>query len=223
MKDQIQALHRLQTQDRRLVTIERKLASIPRAKQEMERDLAKLETMLRSEVEKLGDSRSFRMDQERQLDDERDQIRSGKARISQVKNSRELTAAQRELDSTRRLSESRQSEITRIDEAISEAEGRIQGMEGGLTELRSSVTSERARLDELETKLTLNYKKARRKPRGPDRADRKDAAASLRASARERRWDRLRGRARAQVHRLQDGGRTPDLRLAAQRRDHPAV
>jgi predicted nucleic acid-binding Zn-ribbon protein len=162
MKDQIQALHRLQTQDRRLVSIERKLASIPRTKQEMERDLDKLETMLRNEVEKLGDSRSFRMDQERQLDDERDQIRNGKARISQVKNPRELTAAQRELDSTRRLSESRQSEITRIDEAITEAEGRIQGMEGGLTELRASVLSERTRLDELETKLTNNYKKARR-------------------------------------------------------------
>ena len=162
MKDQIEALHRLQTQDRRLVSIEHKLAAIPRRKQEMERDLDKLEAMLRNEVEKLDESRSFRRDQERQLDEEREHIRSGKARISQVKTSRELTAAQRELEATRRLSDSRQTEITRIDTAIADAEGRIQAMERGLTDLRSSAAAERERLDEVEAKLVRNYKKARR-------------------------------------------------------------
>ena len=60
MKDQIEALHRLQTQDRRMGSIERKLAAIPRRKQEMDRDLAKLEAMLQAEVDKLDESRGFR-------------------------------------------------------------------------------------------------------------------------------------------------------------------
>ncbi|PRP95862.1 putative zinc ribbon domain protein [Enhygromyxa salina] len=162
MKDQIEALHRLQTQDRRLVSIERKLGAIPRRKQEMERDLEKLEAMLQTELDKLDTSRSFRMDQERQLEEEREQIRSSRTRISQVKTPRELNAAQRELDSTRRLADKRQTEIGGIDEAIAEAEARIKAMEGGLSDLRESVRAELERLEKIEAKLTRSYKKARR-------------------------------------------------------------
>jgi predicted nucleic acid-binding Zn-ribbon protein len=162
MKDQIEALHRLQTQDRRMVSIERKLAALPRRKQEMERDLGKLEAMLQAELDKLGESRSFRMDQERQLEEEREQIRGSKARISQVKTPRELSAAQRELDSTRRLADSREAELARIDEAIAEAEARIKAMEGGLGDLRASVAAERTRLDEIDGKLQRSYKKTRK-------------------------------------------------------------
>ena len=161
MKDQIEALHRLQTQDRRMVSIERKLAALPRRKQEMERDLGKLEAMLQAELDKLGESRSFRMDQERQLEEEREQIRGSKTRINQVKTPRELSAAQRELESTRRLADSREAELSRIDEAIAEAEGRIKAMEGGLGDLRSSVEAERTRLDDVEAKLERSYKKTR--------------------------------------------------------------
>ena len=145
-----------------MVSIERKLAALPKRKQEMERDLDKLEAMLQAELDKLGESRSFRMDQERQHEDEREQIRGSKARISQVKTPRELSAAQRELDATRRLADSREAELTRIDDAIAEAEGRIKAMEGGLGDLRASVAAERARLDEVEAKLERAYKKARK-------------------------------------------------------------
>src|SRR5690554_1997221 len=55
MKVQIEALHRLQTQDRKMVSLERKLAALPRRKQEMERDLNKLEAMLQSELDKLDE------------------------------------------------------------------------------------------------------------------------------------------------------------------------
>jgi uncharacterized protein len=160
MKDQIEALHRLQTQDRRMVSIERKLAAVPRRKQEMERDLDRLEVMLRSELGKLDESRQFRKDQERQLEDEREQIRGSKARISQVKTPRELSAAQRELEATRRLADSRETELARIDDAIAEAEARIKTMDGGLADLRVSVTAERERLDAIEVKLQRSYKKA---------------------------------------------------------------
>ncbi len=145
-----------------MVSIERKLAALPRRKQEMERDLDKLEAMLQAELDKLDESRSFRMDQERQLEEEREQIRGSKARISQVKTPRELSAAQRELEATRRLADSREAELTRIEDAIAEAEGRIKAMEGGLGDLRASVAAERTRLDEIEAKLQRSYKKARK-------------------------------------------------------------
>lgn len=162
MKEQIDALHSLQSQDRRMVSIERKLRVIPKRRQEMGRDLDKLEAMLTSEVEKLDESRGFRMDQERQLEEEREQIRSSKARIAQVSTPRELNAAQRELEATRRLAEKRQKEIAGIDEAIDEAETRIKAMETGLGDLRTSVEAELGRLTKIEAKLERQYDKARK-------------------------------------------------------------
>jgi len=162
MKDQIEALHRLQKQDRRLVSIERKLGAIPRRKKEMDRDLGKLEAMLQAEIDRLDESKGFRMDQDRQLQEEREQIRASKARISQVKTPRELSAAQRELDSTRRLAERRQQELMTIDEAIADAESRIKTMDEGLSELRESFDTERERLEKLENKQAKAYKKVRK-------------------------------------------------------------
>lgn len=149
-----------------MVSIERKLAALPRRKQEMDRDLGKLEAMLQGELDKLDESRAFRLDQERQLEEEREQIRGSKARISQVKTPRELSAAQRELETTRRLAESRESELGRIERAIAEAEGRIRAMEGGLTDLRTSFAAERERLDEIEGKLDRSLAKARKARKG---------------------------------------------------------
>ncbi len=160
MKDQIEALHRLQVQDRRLVSLERKLAAIPTRQAEMERDLAKLESMLSAELERLGESRTFRRGQESQLEDEQDQIRNGKTRIAQVKTPRELAAAQRELDGTRRLAEMRAKEMTRIDGAIAEAEARIRSLEAGLVELRQQFVEERARLVVTRAELEESLGKA---------------------------------------------------------------
>ncbi|WP_172301873.1 C4-type zinc ribbon domain-containing protein [Pseudenhygromyxa sp. WMMC2535] len=143
-------------------SIERKLAAIPRRKREMDRDLEKLEAMLHNEVEKLDESHAFRHDQERLLDDEREQIRSSKQRISQVKTPRELAAAQRELDATQRMSKTRQDELVRIDEAVAEAEGRIKAMQAGLDDLRQTFDAERTRLDEIDAKLQRSAKKARK-------------------------------------------------------------
>lgn len=147
-------------------SIERKLSAIPRRLQEMDRDLAKLESMLQTELDKLDESRGFRMDQERQLEDEREQIRNSKTRIAQVKTPRELNAAQRELDATRRLADKRSTELASIDEAIAEAEGRIRGMENGLKDLKSSFDAERERLEKVSAKLERQAKKARSSRKG---------------------------------------------------------
>jgi predicted nucleic acid-binding Zn-ribbon protein len=160
MKDQIEALHRLQVQDRRMVSLERKLAAIPARLAEMERDLAKLESMLGAELERLDESRTFRRDQERQLEDEQDQIRTSKSRISQVKTPRELAAAQRELDATRRLADTRSKEMSRIDGAIAEAETRIRALESGLVELRQQAAEERGRLEVVQKELQEQLGKA---------------------------------------------------------------
>ena len=65
---QIPALRRLQQQDLRAVHLERQLDDIPRRLKELERDVSELETLLVGEKEKLETTRSFKRDQEMQLE-----------------------------------------------------------------------------------------------------------------------------------------------------------
>jgi len=154
---EIKSLRKLQREDRRVVGIERRLEAIPRSLKEFETDLSKLEKMLDAEKDKLAESREFETAQKRQLEDEEEHVRNSKARINQIKTPRELAAAQREVESTRKMAAARTQELERIREAIEQAEARIGGMEKGLEELRAQVDVEREKLvaeqKELEEKL----------------------------------------------------------------------
>jgi hypothetical protein len=157
MNPQIRALHRLQTSDRKMVSLEKRLAAIPERLTELDQDLARLEAMLLAERSKLEESRDFKAAQEMQLRDEEDHIRASKARLGSVTTPRELNATQREIETTRRLAQARSEEVVKIATAISEAEARIESMRGALADLRVSAAAERERLQgekhDLETAL----------------------------------------------------------------------
>jgi predicted nucleic acid-binding Zn-ribbon protein len=150
----IAALHRLQQEDRRVVAIDRKLVAIPRRIKELDEDLAGLEAMLATEAKKVEDSRSFKHSHESQLADEEEMLRQSRARLSAVKNTREMQAVQRELDATRKMAVARGDEIAKLEKAITEAAGRLTVMQAQLDELRTKETEEKARLVAEQTRLT---------------------------------------------------------------------
>jgi predicted nucleic acid-binding Zn-ribbon protein len=158
---QIPALRTLQRQDRRLTSLERKLRDIPSRLTGLDTDLHKLEQMLAAERDKLGETRSFQQRQENQLHDEEDLIRSSKAKVGQIKTSRELNAQQRELETTRRMVLTRTGEITKLQDAVSKTEQQISKMEAQLAALRSAAEAEKARLAEEQLELETNIAKAR--------------------------------------------------------------
>lgn len=158
---QIPALRTLQRQDRRLTSLERKLRDIPSRLSGLDTDLHKLEQMLAAERDKLGETRSFQQRQENQLHDEEDLIRSSKAKVGQIKTSRELNAQQRELETTRRMVLTRTGEITKLQDAVSKTEQQISKMEAQLAALRSAAEAEKARLAEEQLELETNIAKAR--------------------------------------------------------------
>ncbi len=102
LNPQIEALHRLQISDLKMVNLERRLGGIPRRLEELSGDLAKLEAMLQAERSKLEETRDFKRAQEMQLADEEDHIRTSKSRLGSATSSREANATQREIDTTRR-------------------------------------------------------------------------------------------------------------------------
>ncbi len=130
-----------------MAAAEHKLAVLPARLKELDNDLAKLQDMLTAEHEKLEQSRAFQASQRHILEDEEDQIRNSKARAGQAKNPRELGAAQREIESTRRMIQARTDELAKIATAIDEASQRVATMEQALAELRVSAEQERERLN----------------------------------------------------------------------------
>ncbi len=157
MHEQIPALHELQKQDRQLTKLERRMDLIPRRLEELDADLGKLEDMLAAERTKCEETRAFQRSQEGQLAEEEELIRNAKARTSQVKTARELNAAQREVESTRRMASARAEEITKLKAGVEETEQRIAAMDDGLASLRSQADAEKARLvikrDKTEARL----------------------------------------------------------------------
>ncbi|MCX4245214.1 zinc ribbon domain-containing protein [Paraliomyxa miuraensis] len=161
MNPQIAALHQLQKQDRQLGRLERKLDLIPRRIKELDEDLDKLRAMLDTEREKCEQTRGFQRAQEMQLEDEEELIRNSKAKLNQVKTSRELTATQREIETTRRLSASRAEEIEKIKAGVAEAEQRIAAMNDSLVGLQSQAEEEKGRLLETQGKIAARLEKLR--------------------------------------------------------------
>jgi len=161
MNPQITALFELQRRDRQLTELEHKLGLIPSRIKELDEDLAKLETMLAAERRKCDETRDFQRSQEEQLSDEEQLIRQSKARISQVKTARELSATQREMESARRMVAARSEEIGKLQQGVADAEERITAMHTALSDLRGQADAEKKRLSELEVKLRTRITKLR--------------------------------------------------------------
>ena len=153
MNPQIAALHDLQVHDRRMVALENRLKAIPTRLEEMDRDLEMLEGMVAQERGKLDDTITFRDEQRRRLEDEEEHIKHSKTRLGTVKTTRELNAAQREIETTRRLANSRSQEIANISDAIEEAQVRVDKMQKSLDELKAEFETERNRLQSEAAKL----------------------------------------------------------------------
>ncbi|MCH9682392.1 MAG: hypothetical protein K0V04_13220, partial [Deltaproteobacteria bacterium] len=153
MNPQIAALHQLQKQDRQLGRLERRLDLIPRRIKELDDDLDKLRVMLDAERDKCDQTRTFQHSQEQQLGDEEDLIRQSKQKLNQVKTARELSATQREIDTTRRLAAARSEEIDKLKAGVAEAESRIAVMNDSLVALQTQADEEKERLGGTERKI----------------------------------------------------------------------
>ena len=157
---EINALRRLQREDRRLVSIEHRLEEIPRRVREMDADLQKLQQMLDGERAKLEESASFKAEQRHLLLEEEEHIKNAKVRMNSLKTPRELNAVTREIEGTRRMIQSRTQEIARISEAVSEAEARIESMTTSLGQFREEASKEQTRLESERAELTSKLEAA---------------------------------------------------------------
>jgi len=159
MNPQIQALFDLQKRDRQLHVLERKLDLIPKRLLELADDMKRLETMLASEQKKCEDTRAFQHTHEVALAEEEEMLKNSRAKMGHVKNPRELSAIQREIDSTRRMASARNDEIAKIKAALEETESKLAAMQASFDSVRTQADAESARLTKAQTKLQAKLTK----------------------------------------------------------------
>lgn len=159
MNPQIQALFDLQKRDRQLHVLERKLDLIPKRLVELEDDMKRLATMLEGEQKKCEDTRAFQRTHERALAEEEEMLKNSRAKMGHVKNPRELSAIQREIESTRRMAATRTEEINKIKVAVEETETKLEGMRTSFEDVRTKADAEAERLRKAQTKLEAKLAK----------------------------------------------------------------
>lgn len=159
MNPQIQALFDLQKRDRQLHVLERKLDLIPKRLIELEEDMKRLSTMLEGEQKKCEDTRAFQRTHEHALAEEEEMLKTSRAKMGHVKNPRELSAIQREIESTRRMASTRTEEINKIKVAVEETEAKLEGMRTSFEDIRTKADAEADRLRKAQTKLEAKLAK----------------------------------------------------------------
>ncbi|MBI4508927.1 MAG: hypothetical protein HY698_04790 [Deltaproteobacteria bacterium] len=157
MREQLRLLEELQRYDAHLQEFESALKALPEKLQSMKADLAKVEALLEKEQQGLADTEKFRREQEAQLKVDEASIGKAKAKLQQVKNSKDYMAAQREVEATRKLVGEREEEILRLIEAIESTKKSIAAHETDVAQLREHVVREEGviteRVEDLRQKV----------------------------------------------------------------------
>src|SRR5262249_32892651 len=118
------------------------LKSLPEKLQLIKNDLAKFEALLARERASLAETEKFRRDLEGQLKVDESNITRAKAKLTQVKTSKDYMAAQREIEATRKLVGDREEEVLRLIEAIDASKKTVAGHEADIAELRNHIAGE---------------------------------------------------------------------------------
>jgi predicted nucleic acid-binding Zn-ribbon protein len=157
LKEQLALLEELQSHDARLQEEEAALRVLPEKLQLKKNDLGKLEAIVARERQALAEAEKFRRELDLQLKTDEGGAARAKAKLTQVKTSKDYMAAQRELEATRKIISEREEEILKLIESIEAKKAAIEQMEKDTAELAAIVTEEEkaveAKVGELRAKV----------------------------------------------------------------------
>ncbi|MDX2093542.1 MAG: C4-type zinc ribbon domain-containing protein [Kofleriaceae bacterium] len=157
MREQLVFLLQLQQADVKVRELESAVNQLPAKLDPLRRDLAKLQTMLDGERAKLAETDAWRKQQQELLDREREALKAAQSKMQVVKNSKEFSAASREVENKRKSISDRESELKKVSEAsaasTTQLATRDKDVETVRTELTTSEAAQKDQLTELQTAL----------------------------------------------------------------------
>jgi predicted nucleic acid-binding Zn-ribbon protein len=131
LRDQLKRLEDLQRHDAKIQELENSLKAIPMKLAATENDLARVEGLLSTERNALGETEKYYAEQKGLMTDDEVQVAGAKHKLAQAKNSKEYMAAQREIEQRR---EALKASISKDGDA---AKTRMDEIQAKIAELRS--------------------------------------------------------------------------------------
>jgi uncharacterized protein len=157
VRDQLIALLQLQTSDVKVRELETASTQLPAKLDPLRRDLAKLQGMLDAERAKLGETETWRKNQQDMLDKEREALKAAQNKLNASKNTKEYGAASREVENKRKSITDREAELKKVSEAATASTGQLaardKDVEGVRTELTQSEDAMADQLGSIRTQL----------------------------------------------------------------------
>ena len=157
MRDQLKKLEELQKFDAQIQELTNALQAIPAKLDATKNDLARVEGLLNNERAQLAETQRYHSEQKELVQSDEEHLNSAKSKQSAAKNTKEYAAAQRELDITRESMANRQTEITKLVEAIQAKEKLLAERDADVKALRASVEKDgeqaKARMSEIDGKI----------------------------------------------------------------------
>jgi predicted nucleic acid-binding Zn-ribbon protein len=142
LKDQLLALLQLQTIDSKVKELEAAIRALPQKLDPARRDLAKLESMVAAERSRLGETDSWRKQQEEMLARERDALKLAQSKLSGSRTGKEFSAATREVDYKRKAIGERESELKKVTEALTQTSSQAGAHDKDVADLRTHISNE---------------------------------------------------------------------------------
>lgn len=142
MREELRLLEELQRLDLQLQETDQALQALPARLQALKQDVEAVEAVLGRERKQLEDAQRYRGELEQSLRRDQDQLNKTKAKLTQVKTSREYMAVQREFESSRRLINDREAELAKLTGAIDQTQASVARHEQEIEGLRQHLDEE---------------------------------------------------------------------------------
>ena len=161
MRDQLQNLLQLQTCDVKVRELETAAKELPAKLEPRRRDLAKLQGMLDAERAKLAETESWRKSQQELIDRERDALKNAQSKLQASKNTKEFSAASREVENKRKSIQDREAELKKVSEAASASNQQLQSRDADVQKLRDELAASEAGMADQVNALDAQLAQAR--------------------------------------------------------------
>jgi predicted nucleic acid-binding Zn-ribbon protein len=144
VRDQLLLLLQLQSCDAKVRELDTAAKQLPAKLDPLRRDLAKLEGMLGAERAKLAETETWRKTQQDLIDRERDALKQAQSKLQASKNTKEFSAATREVENKRKSISDRESELKKVVEAAAQSNAQLTTRDQDVQKLRDELASSEA-------------------------------------------------------------------------------
>lgn len=161
MRDQLVFLLELQTCDGKVRELDAAAKQLPAKLDPLRRDLAKLQGMLDAERAKMAETETWRKSQQELLDREREAMKNAQNKMQAVKNTKEFSAASREVDNKRKSIQDREAELKKVSEATNTQQTQLAARDADVQKLRDELAAGEAGMADQVNAVTSQLAEAR--------------------------------------------------------------